>query len=690
MRLCIPIPVRSEGGLYTFIGTLTAWLDKQGIAYTDDPDADYDVLFANSWAVDYSLIRRTKRSHPSIVVAHRVDGSAADYGGNPDADRKQARVNLLADVTIFQSEYSRHSTREKFPVVSQDGPVIHNPVDIERFRPGGDRIDLPAGTKVACVSWSTNRRKGNWQIEEIAAANPAAMFVLCGRFEGISDRPNIVRLGYLDRDALAAALRSCDVFLSLTENDAMPNVVLEALASGLPVLYRASGGVPEVVGDCGVAMEPANFAAALRQIESRRAELSAAARQRAETHFAPDVILPRYMAAMSAAARRPEPSTLQVMKLLRGGYPVLPKLEVRRTLSHELARRAPNLRRRQPSMKTATVGWITYDSFPRRKTRFAELDSFTVMRAGNVAQWINHHHPGIHNELYAPDRRYDVVVFQKMMDARCQSEADRIQRHGGKVIFDANVNYYDIEGDYFIPGTQPTPQQQQDAVRMTTLADWVVADSTYLAEVIARLNPRVTWIADNVNLEIYKGLRRHSAAAPLRLIWSGIGKKAAHLLEAKDAFAAVPGLELVIVTDEPPSCLAELERALPCRVVKFSDRAYARALMNADVIVSPKRIANAYERGHTEYKIALGMAVGLPAIASPQQSYIEAIGAHGGGIIATTTADWIDGLRRLQADPALRARMGAMARRTVRERYATPVIAKQYLQLLEQLAGGGA
>jgi glycosyltransferase involved in cell wall biosynthesis len=121
--------------------------------------------------------------------------------------------------------------------------------------------------------------------------------------------------------------------------------------------------------------------------------------------------------------------------------------------------------------------------------------------------------------------------------------------------------------------------------------------------------------------------------------------------------------------------------------MKFSDHGYARALMNADVIVSPKRLSNAYELAHTEYKIALGMAVGLPAIASPQQSYVEAIGAHGGGLIARSTGEWVEALRVLQSDAALRGRMGAFARRTVRERYSTPVVAQQYLRLLKQLSG---
>ena len=674
--------------MYTFLGLFTAWLDREGIPFTDDVDAAYDVFFANSWAIDYAVVKRAKRAHPAIVVAQRVDGSAVDYGSNPDADREQARVNLLADVTIFQSEYSRYSTREKFPVVAGDGPVIYNPVDLERFRPDGPTIDLPAGRpRVGCASWSTNRRKGTWLIDEIAAAHPDVTFVLGGRFDQVVERPNVIRLGHLDRDAMAAMMRSCDLFLNLSENDPCPNVVIEALASGLPVLYRNSGGVPELVGDCGAAIEPGEFGSTVRKVMARRAELSAGARRRAESQFAPGRIFAKYLDALSRAVRRPAPSTLQVLRMVSAGYPLLPRLQPQSVLRRGLRRAAPAILKQRRAAAAATVGWVTSDSFPRRKRRFSQLDSFTGMRVGNVAQWMNHHHASIDNELYDPDDRYSIVVFHKMMDGRCQDEAAKIQAYGGKVIFDANVNYYDIAGDYFIPGTRPTEQQQHDANRMTAMADWVVADSSNLKSVIAPINPNVTWIPDNVNVDRYAGIRAHDARECLQLIWSGVGKKAAHLLEARDAFAAVPGLELVLVTDEPPACLPDLESALPCRIITFSDNSYARALMTADVIVSPKRLVNAYELGHTEYKIALGMAIGLPAIASPQQSYLEAIGAHGGGIIARSTAEWIDALRRLQADSALRGRLGAFARRTVRERYSTPVVATQYLQLLHRLAG---
>ncbi len=338
-----------------------------------------------------------------------------------------------------------------------------------------------------------------------------------------------------------------------------------------------------------------------------------------------------------------------------------------------------------PVTKPRRVGWITYDSFLPSKKRFDQLVPFTRMRAGNIAEWINAHSDTFHNELYHPERRYDIVVFQKMMDERCQAEARRIQAYGGKVIFDANVNYYEIWGDYFVPDTCPTEEQQRDAIWMTGHADWVVADSSYIADIACKFNPHVTWIPDNVDLAIYRGVKKHRPKFPVLLVWSGVGKKAQHLLLIRDVLARLQGMELVLVCDELPDILGALREAIPCRVVRFTDKVYARTLLACDIIISPKRLCNGYETGHTEYKITLGMAVGLPAIASPQQSYIEAISHNDGGIIARTEEEWLEALIRLANDHQLRAEIGTRARQTVLERYSTPVVAQQYLEVFHQV-----
>lgn len=335
------------------------------------------------------------------------------------------------------------------------------------------------------------------------------------------------------------------------------------------------------------------------------------------------------------------------------------------------------------------VGWITAETLasPPYPRFLRSLSGAVGMRVANNALWLNRNTQDLWNEIYRRGREYDGVVFFKAMDRACQAEAVILRGQGTKIIFDANVNYYDIWGEYDVADTCPTETQQRDAIVMTREADHVVADSSYIAEVAGRYNPRVTWIPDNVDLSLFRRRGPHSDRRPVRLVWSGVAKKADHLLLIRSVFAGLSGAELVLVSDERPAAAAELGRALPVHFVPYSDAAFARTLLTCDIIISPKRLTNAYEMGHTEYKITTGMAVGLPAVASRQASYVEAIAHAGGGLLATDTDEWTKALKRLIEDVALRADLGERAARTVRERYATAVTGTAYAEVLRGLLG---
>jgi glycosyltransferase involved in cell wall biosynthesis len=315
MRLCFPIADAPQGGMYSFFRNFRAYCAAADIPVVDDIQSDYDVLVVNSWVVPDRLVALAKRRQPALRVLHRIDGSAVDYGRDAASDVRQALVDLLADVTVFQSAYGRDATRRR-GVIESDGPVVHNPVDIERFRPDGPREALPGTVRLAHVAFSTNARKGAAEVLELAARRPDVTFVMIGSERPGPAPPNVVTIGYADWTRLPALLRSCTALLTLSENETCSNVVLEALASGLPVLFKASGGTPELVGTCGSAVDRERFDVALADVLARHAALATAARARATEHFAFDAVFPRYLAAMRGAARRPLPRFTDYARVL--------------------------------------------------------------------------------------------------------------------------------------------------------------------------------------------------------------------------------------------------------------------------------------------------------------------------------------------------------------------------------------
>ncbi len=71
---------------------------------------------------------------------------------------------------------------------------------------------------------------------------------------GIAERVQV--LGQVSEERKLAELADADAFVYPTENDAQPLVLLEALASGLPVVATSHGGVPDTLGPAGLVVEP--------------------------------------------------------------------------------------------------------------------------------------------------------------------------------------------------------------------------------------------------------------------------------------------------------------------------------------------------------------------------------------------------------------------------------------------------
>jgi sugar transferase (PEP-CTERM/EpsH1 system associated) len=104
------------------------------------------------------------------------------------------------------------------------------------------------------------------------------------------------------REEVAALMQSFDLFVLPSLNEGISNTILEALASGLPVLASAVGGNPELVEDGVVGQTfAAGDPAALSSLIVRYADDAdlcrrhgAAARQRAESRFSLETMVAAY------------------------------------------------------------------------------------------------------------------------------------------------------------------------------------------------------------------------------------------------------------------------------------------------------------------------------------------------------------------------------------------------------------
>jgi glycosyltransferase involved in cell wall biosynthesis len=268
------------GGGHQFLRALVSELERRGLTVeVNRLSAGTGACLFNSFNFDFRRLRRFARDDVRFV--HRVDGPIATYRGFDDGtDARIAEINReLADVTIVQSRYSGDA-HLALGIELADPRLISNAADPSIFHPPAAR-EPRAGRRVRVIatSWSDNPNKGAEVIAWLDRHLDRDRYELtfAGRTEQTYEHVRV--LGPIASEPLAAELRRSDVYLAPSRNDPCSNALIEALASGLPAVFRASGGHPELVGDAGVAFdEPEEVVAALDRLVSELDERRAAIR----------------------------------------------------------------------------------------------------------------------------------------------------------------------------------------------------------------------------------------------------------------------------------------------------------------------------------------------------------------------------------------------------------------------------
>lgn len=203
--------------------------------------------------------------------------------------------------------------------------AIYNGVDSSRFVPASRQaartaLGLPAQAQLLLFIGNLKPSKGCVDLLDafiqVAPTHPELQLIVIGAGaardtitqraaqNGLSQRVHLA--GKVAHDLLPDWFAACDLFCLPSHNEGVPNVVLEAMACGVPVLATRVGGIPEVVPEFAGVLVPVQDGPALA------AALSAAlARtwdtQRIVTHarsFSWDTNIERVMNLLQATTNR--------------------------------------------------------------------------------------------------------------------------------------------------------------------------------------------------------------------------------------------------------------------------------------------------------------------------------------------------------------------------------------------------
>ncbi len=185
---------------------------------------------------------------------------------------------------IAVSEFTKRELVGYYKIPAYKIRVIHNGVDVRKFQPAADKRKAKQAQgfspdDIAVVSVGRlYARKGLFTLIEsmpaVVKRFPKAKFIISGK--GQSDemhkllvhanrlgvRESIVFTGYTPDKELPKLYQAADVFAFSTFYEHHPFAVLEAMATGLPVVTTWVGGIPETIssGKNGFLVQPYNAA----------------------------------------------------------------------------------------------------------------------------------------------------------------------------------------------------------------------------------------------------------------------------------------------------------------------------------------------------------------------------------------------------------------------------------------------
>jgi glycosyltransferase involved in cell wall biosynthesis len=255
-----------------------------------------------------------------------------------------------------------------------------------------------------------------------------------------------------------------------------------------------------------------------------------------------------------------------------------------------------------------------------------------------------------------------VAVVQRQVDLLPGRGLERAVMHGRALVLDVDDAVWLPE-----PGGHPLGRLRRNADKLRWLAsraDRVIAGNDYLAEWLAEHARDVTVVPSLVDTRrVAVKVHRDSSTIVLGWIGSPSTARYLHAVGAQLAAFAATNRDLTVRLIVVGGAAPEID-GVHVESWRWSEQQESDALALMDVGLMPLP-DDAWTRGKCAYKALQYMSAGVPVVADDVGLTGTVVGDEGGGLLASSAADWPRALEQLAASADLRARLGARGRARV-------------------------
>jgi glycosyltransferase involved in cell wall biosynthesis len=250
---------------------------------------------------------------------------------------------------------------------------------------------------------------------------------------------------------------------------------------------------------------------------------------------------------------------------------------------------------------------------------------------------------------------------------------------------------YDFDDAIYLPNVSEANRRlawlkwPQKTATICRLSTHVNVGNEYLREYALQFNPRVSVVPTTIDTGKYTVKDRVALQSPPVIGWSGSHSTIKHLqwfIPTLQELARVVPFRLRVVGADQFSVPGVDVESIP-----WTPATEVASMKGFDIGLMPLPDDD-WSRGKCGLKALQYMALGVPVVASAVGVNSTIIADGRNGFIAATPAEWIEKIRRLLSDAALRRQFAAEGRRTVEERYSAAVQAPRLLEILEQARSG--